>query len=513
MSDLVSSYNPDVLSCIANLSNDEVFTPPEVANAMLDMLPQELFSDPNTTFLDPATKSGVFLREIAKRLLVGLEPTIPDLQERLDHIMHKQLYGISITELTSLLSRRSLYCSKYPNSIYSVSVFDDIQGNIRFKNIKHRFKDKRCVYCGAAEAEYGDDKRSGLEQHAYEFIHNTNPQEIFKMKFDVIIGNPPYQLETGGGSEDSVAARQAKPLFHLFVQQAMKMNPKYLCMIIPARWYSGGIGLNDFRDLMLKNSNITDLVDYFNSRDCFDNVNIAGGICYFLWARDIKAKCRVTNILGRDIDTSIRSLDEFGDIFIRSNKAISIIHKVLDKTEDFLTEKVYPIDAFGFVSKSRGNTESFDGAIKLIHSKGTGYVGRDEVAKNREIIDKFKVTIGILVPSNGEVGIDPSKGYNGITKPRILRPGEVTTFSYLVIGVFDTLTEAVNYQRYIAGKFARFMLRLTYSSMHISKNNFRFVPLLDFNKEWEDEELYSFYGLSEQEISYIEFLVRPMDLD
>ena len=298
-----STYNPDVLSCLANLSNDEVFTPPSVVNAMLDMLPQELFSDPNATFLDPACKSGVFLREIAKRLLDGLTEQIPDLQERIDHIFHKQLFGIGITELTSLLARRSVYCSKYPNSVYSVSMFDDSSGNIRFKRIQHRWKNGRCEWCGASEDQFGEKKREGLETHAYEFIHTGKLEEMFGMKFDVIIGNPPYQLSDGGNAASAI------PIYQKFVQQAKKLNPRFLSMVIPSRWFTGGRGLDQFRAEMLGDDRIRIIHDYPNASDCFPGVEVKGGISYFLWKRDEPGLCEVDTHKGtKCVSTSIRPI-------------------------------------------------------------------------------------------------------------------------------------------------------------------------------------------------------------
>ena len=518
MSDFITGYNPDVLSCLANLSNDEVFTPPEVANAMLDMLPQELFTDPNTTFLDPACKSGVFLREIAKRLIDGLADQIPDLQERLDHIYQKQLYGIAITELTSLLSRRSLYCSKYPNSFYSVSRFEGIEGNIRYKNIPHLWRNEKCVFCGANESEYGGNTRKGLEFHAYEFVHAVKPEEIMGMKFDVIISNPPYQLSTGGGLEGTTAATQAKPIYHRFVEQAKKLNPRYITMIIPARWYAGGIGLSDFRNDMLSDKHITRIVDYINSKDCFSGVDIAGGVCFFLWERERQEeKCEVINISKDYSDSLYRPLNEYGSFFMRSNKSIGIINKVRRKASHFLVETVSSLDTFGIPTNEHGHKEKHAGDLVLLHSvgsnsQGKSYIEKTRIKKNKHLIDKYKVKISRMIPQNGEVGIDPTKGYRSIAGPYILLPGEVDTFSYLNIGFFDTEIEAENFYYYIQCKLPRFLLRTTYSGVNVSQNNFVFVPQMDYTKRWTDEELYQFFELDAEEIALAETTMRAMDV-
>ena len=318
---ILTNYNPDVLSCIANLSNDEVFTPPHLANQMLDLLPTELWSNKNATFLDPVSKSGVFLREIAKRLMVGLETQIPDRQERINHIFKKQLFGIAITELTSLLSRRSVYCSKTANSVYSVCTnFETEQGNILYERLQHTWQNSNCIYCGANKDMY--DREDALETYAYNFIHIDSIDKLFaNMKFDVIVGNPPYQLETSG------YGRQAKPIYQLFVEQAKKLKPRFLSMIIPSRWFAGGFGLDQFREDMLNDDRIRKIVDYPNSYDCFPGVDVSGGICYFLWERDNKGECEVTNISNGQTSSTIRKLSEF-DTFIRSSQAVPIVRKI-----------------------------------------------------------------------------------------------------------------------------------------------------------------------------------------
>lgn len=495
-------YNPDVLSCLANLSNDEVFTSPDIVNQMLDMLPQELFENPDTTFLDPACKTGVFLREIAKRLIKGLENQIPDLQERVDHIFHKQLYGIAITELTSLLSRRGVYCSKYANGEFSITHFEKADGNIRFKNCNHTFKNGKCIYCGASEITFGQLKRSELETHAYEFIHGMNVEEVFKMKFDVIISNPPYQLNSGGGGKGSGTAI---PIYNLFVNQAKKLKPRYLTMIIPARWFSGGRGLDEFREQMLNDHKITKIIDYYDSKECFPGVDIAGGVCYFLWEKDNKNNaCEIVNHFNGKALTDVRQLDEF-DIFIRNNEAVDIVKKVAKRGEKTMNTTVCPVSQFGLNSNTVLSTH---GPIKVRNVNGFGFCEKRDIRAGFNLIYKYKVIISAA--AHDHAGQPDKDGLRRIiSRIEILEPGTICTATYIVVGAYDSKTECENLVSYLKTQFVRFLMMQVCISQHISRETFKFVPAKRMNSRWTDEELNKEYGISAEEEDFINSMIRP----
>lgn len=493
-------YNPDVLTCLANLSNDEVFTPPDVANKMLDTLPNELWSNPEAKFLDPFCKSGVFLREIAKRLLKGLESQIPDLQERIDHIMHHQLYGIGITELTAYLTRRSLYCSTRADGKHSVTEFPDESGNIFFEEISHTWdKAGKCIYCGVNKKAFGDEKREGLSQHAYAFIHDKNPYE--NMNFDVIIGNPPYQMSDGGGTGSS-----AIPIYHKFIQQAKKLNPRYLCMIVPSRWFSGGRGLNDFRDEMLNDKRLKEIHDYHDASDIFSGVEVKGGINYFLWDRDYDGDCLIVSYEnGEAISEMTRPLKEEGaDTFIRDNQAISIYHKISNFKEKSFSEFASVQTPFGLLSSFKAyKKEPFDNAIKVYGNQYIGYIEKKQVINNIQWINEHKVYLPSAIGS-GDVSKD-------IYNPFYGAPNTCCTQTYLVIGPFANKERCENVITYIKTKFFRFITSLKKNAQHSNRGVYQFVPQQNFDKPWTDEELYEKYGLTEEEISYIEKMVRPME--
>lgn len=494
------SYNPDILSCIANLSSDEVFTPPELVNQMLDLLPQDIFSDKNSRFLDPACKSGVFLREIAKRLDKGLEAEIPDLQKRLNHIFTKQIFGLPITELTALLSRRSLYCSKYANGKYSVcSAFKKPDGNIRYGRVEHNWGKGRCIFCGANQENY--ERSEELESHAYSFIHIDNPEELFNMKFDVIIGNPPYQLSDGGHG------RSASPIYHRFIQQAKKLNPKYLTMIIPARWFAGGKGLNDFRSEMLDDRRIRKIVDYENASEVFPGVDIAGGVCYFLWDRDNLGNCTVANINNNEQVVSVRSLNEF-QTFIRHGRAVPIIRKILAMNEKRMNEQVTSRKPFGLPTNARPMDH---GDLLLRWNNGEGPYERSEITIGVDIIDKWKViTSYVGYDHAGNPGKDGRRRV--LSKIDILPPGTICTETYLVIGAYEDKTQAENLTIYMTSRLFRFLVSQFMYSHHITKDSYAFVPQLDMNTVWTDDILYERYGITQEEIDFIESKIRPMEL-
>jgi len=497
-----TSYNPDVLSCLANLSNDEVFTPPHLVNQILDLLPAELWSDKNARFLDPVSKSGVFLREMAKRLMAGLEKEIPNRQKRIDHIYKNQLFGIAITELTALLARRSLYCSKTANGRYSVcESFETAQGNILFDRISHDWHNGKCTFCGASQTEYERDE--ALETHAYQFIHTENPEELFgNMKFDVIVGNPPYQLSDGG------FGRSASPIYHEFVEQAKKLNPRFLTMIIPSRWFAGGKGLDQFRNVMLNDARIRKIVDYEDANECFPGVDIAGGVCYFLWERDAQGLCEIVNVFKGKETVSTRALNEF-DKFIRRSQAVPIVRKVLASSGKQMNEQVSSYKPFGLRTYEKPQKS---GDIKLFWQKGIGPYRRDDITVGVDMIDKWKV---VLSRSGHEHAGNP--GNDGtrrvLSRTAILPPETICTETYLVAGSYATEEEAKNLLAYIKTRFVRFLMSLFMYSHSITKDTFAFVPILDMKEPWTDEKLYKKYKLSAEEIAFIESMIRPMELE
>lgn len=522
--------NPDVLTCIANLSNDEVFTPPEFANRMLDTLAEawaashggaNLWANPTVRFLDPCTKSGVFLREITRRLVEGLKHEIPDLQARVDHILTKQVFGIGITRLTAMLARRSVYCSKHANGPHSVcKAFESEAGNIWFERVEHTWKRGECVFCGASEGTYS--RGEGLETHAYALIHTDDVKarvaELFggDMQFDVIIGNPPYQLDDGGFGASAI------PIYNRFVEQAKMLEPRFLTMVIPSRWLFGGRGLDEFRRAMLTDNRIRKLVDYSDSRQVFPAVDVAGGVCYFLWDRDKPGDCSVVEYTqGTEPSEVTRPLLEPGaEVFIRSNRALPILREVMrvetgsdslllpeDKRFDKQVSSQKP---FGLRTFFRGATKkSPEKDVLVIQSGGRGWVSRTEITVNADLIDKWKVFTS--KSSSEHAGQADKNGQRRVLSlSGVIPPGSVVTETYILLGAYDTEEEARNCFSYVITKFFRFLVAIRSSAQDLSRSAYQFVPVQNFSEPWTDQKLYTKYGLTDEEVAYIERLIRPM---
>jgi site-specific DNA-methyltransferase (adenine-specific) len=546
---VLSSRNPDILTSIANLSNDEVFTPPAFANQMLDTVAEnwaqandgaDLWADSAVTFLDPFTKSGVFLREITRRLSDGLESEFPDIQKRIDHILTKQVFGVAITELTSLLARRSVYCSKWANGRHSIATeFTAPEGNIWFERTEHTWvggKERvttfdesgneveivfggRCKFCGAKQRQY--ERGAAAESHAYSLIHTDDLKAWVAntfgepMQFDVILGNPPYQLNDGG------YGTSAGPIYNKFVEQAMGLEPRFLSMVIPSRWFTGGKGLDDFRKAMLSAEHLRVIEDYPDSSQIFPGVQIKNGVCFFLWDRDNPGSCMVTNHLNgaKHGPVARNLLEKDAEVFLRYNSAVSVVRKVM-AIENGLPESETPFSLpptqrfsalvssrrpFGLDTTFKGATTRGPDELKVYRNGGIGYMHASEIPAGEDLIPVWKVFIP-RASSGSDSFPHPILGIAFAGEPE-----SICSETYIAIGPFSTEVICENVISYLRTRFARFMALQNKSSQDATKAIYNFVPLQDFNQPWSDKALYARYNLTEAEIAFIESMIRPME--
>ncbi len=500
---------PDVLETLAQLPNDDVYTPPKVVAAMLDVLPEHVWSEPGYTWLDPATKSGIYLREVFKRLMVGLAEWEPDGRKRREHILKNMLYGAATTQINGEIARRTLYQTKNatgaevkdPTLTDLVVRFDDTDGNIPFIETEHTFAgngaSRNCRHCGAPEVLV----RVQRESYAYSFLHGTYPtKEVASMKFDVIVGNPPYQIGVEGNT-------RTKPLYQLFVERAIAMNPRYIVMITPSRWFTGGLGLDEYRDQMINDRRLAKIVDNPKLFDVFPQAEIKGGVSYFLWDREHDGDCEFsTRVDGNILSTASRDLRAGHGVVIRDNRASTLVEKVLDRADGSVEEWFYPRLAFSqeWRTNFRGESDQpFEGSVPLIHNSGVGFVSPDRFERNIDLVDKWKV----LLPKAGD-GHGRELSYV-IGEPIAVAPGSACTESYFVAGAFDSREECANYASFLCTKFARFLVLQRKVTQDITADRFRFVPTLPMSRAWSDSSLYEYFDLSPVDIEYIESNIQP----
>ena len=449
-----------------------------------------VFQDPNTRILEINSKTGLYPLYMAYSVFAQklqayrdthmLATDVPlDIQNEIwDEVLRDNIFVICKTEMAKSITRRTL------------RGFRKAKVNARyFEDLVNKITNQPELFIGKVT-------------NGKNYWKNTEIEE--DMKFNACVGNPPYQVI----SHDGPQASQAMPVYHRFVMISKKLEPSYLSMIMPARWYSGGMGMNDFRAAMLSDNHISKLVDFPKSRDCFPTVDIAGGICYFLRDNSYNGPCLIVNQEGDILSSDTRSLNEFS-IFIRNNTGVHIVRKL--NLKENLSKIVYPISPFGLPTNTEGSAKAANGSVILISSKGRTYISADRV-NNKPLMAQYKVMIGQLNPDRGGVS-NTAGGSNVTTKVSVLKPNEVTTASYIILGGFNTLQEAENYASYIRTKFVRFLVFLTLSSMHITQANFQFVPIQDWSKPWTDAELYRKYNLSQDEIAYIESMIKPMGED
>ena len=451
----------------------------------------KVFTDPDTRILEINSKTGLYplymaysvfaekLQAYRESHMLPTEVPIEIQNQIWDNVLRNNIFVICKTEMAKSITKRTL--RGFRQTKVNARYFEDLINKIT--NQPDLFLMK--VIRGKS------------------YWNNKDIED--NMKFNAIVGNPPYQTMDGG------AGASAKPIYNLFVDISKKAKPRFLSMIMPSKWFAGGKGLDDFRDSMRVDEQLVSVFDYVNAKDCFPTASIAGGVCYFLWEENHSGPCRFTNIKNGEEFSMLRKLSDY-NVIIRYNRAIEILRKVQSKNERTLSSIISSRNPFGLATNVRGDKEQKAGQIKLVTSDGNYFISPSAVADNKEAIDDWKVMISRITSEHAN---EPDK--NGqlriISTLIVLEPKAICTDSYIIIGKFNRQLEADNLRMYLKGKFARFLLLLSVSSINLSKEKFQFVPLQDWSKSWTDDELYRKYSLTKDEIDYIESMIKPMGDD
>lgn len=457
---------------------------------------EDVFS-PQSRILEINSKSGLYPLYVAYSIFRNrVKETYPDkAPETLSIAQHQEIWDKTVSENVFVLCKTPMAKSITKRTLVG---FRNAKVNTRyFEDLVHQITHRP------------DDFISKVKKgHSYWKSNNTND-----MKFNAVVGNPPYQVLDGGGSGDS-----AKPVYNLFVDIAKAIRPDFISMIMPAKWYSGGKGLDAFRNVMLNDNRISYLADYPDSRDCFPSVDVAGGICYFLWDANYNGVCTFESFMAGEIIKSNRKLNEYNTL-VRHLVAENIIKKIQAQSKNYLSTVVFSRNPFGLTNKILTNTDCFEDSISVFSSSGIFYVKKEEIGTNVKLIPKWKVIISKT--SSEHAGQTDKQGKKRVlSRIEILPPHSVCSESYLLVSVFENQNEAERLKKYLASKFLRFLLSTILLTQNISKGMFSFVPLQDFTNNsdivWSksipeiDQQLYNKYKLSQEEIAFIENMIKPM---
>jgi hypothetical protein len=486
----------DIFELIPNQKTNQIFTPKKVVQMMVNQLEEHdpsLFTRTDSTFIDLYMKSGMYITEIVKKLFNNTRKHYKNDDDCLKHILESQVYGLAPTPILQGITQSYIFGF-------------DAENNIS----RQHFMQHDII----PEAQQGKAKEK--------------LQELFNlkkdMKFDAVVGNPPYQ-ESDGGAQAS-----AKPIYNYFVESAKDINTRMINLIMPTRWYAGGKGLDDFRQQMLNDKHIVEIHDFLNPNIIFPSTNIRGGVCFILWDNDYNNEKDLVKVVTygdsfSDRKELKRKLKLDGeDIFIRNIESLEII-KIIKSQKEFTSFENHissrrPFDIDAFIVKDLDKYKQNKNGLKnpvLCYGKGkqTGFLEREEITKNIEWIDKYKV----FTPRANNIGTELN---DDNLNTFIGTPNTICTESYIVIGVNLNLDEhsAKNLSQYLTTKFARFLHSLGKASQDATSKTYKFIPLQEFTAksdiDWSksiseiDQQLYKKYGLSEDKISFIESMIKPM---